>query len=379
MLDDRSTIIRHVTNNLRDEPFTLRRSSVTMLLTLWVKALKSKIAPPGGRGLAITDIPKLARDELGLSGLVMSTDLLVGADRAMLSKMHEAADKAHCPILVLAETTSLPLASDDPDVVAKAQERCYRVAQAANWLQCAAFSIGVKCANDDDISEAAINLKPVSRRAEKLELNLCIAPGTDATASADRVTDLLKKIGGFRVGTLPDFTAAMSSEDPQTYLRRLAPYASAILISADLLLGETKPVQAKRTAKSAAADGDSNSTGKPSKAKKAIKKKTSDPTAPLGASATDPAAARTVPAGKGPNGDATLADMFKVLAAVGYEQSIAMDYRGKGDPVASILAAREELTRRLGLGAEEEDDDDPIAALLAGDIDPPDAPLIDED
>ena len=349
-----------------------------MLLTLWVKALKSKIAPPGGRGIAITDIPKLARDELGLSGLVMSTDLLVGADRAMLSKMHEAADKAHCPILVLAETASLPLASDDPDVVAKAQERCYRVAQAANWLQCAAFSIGVKCANDDDIAEAAVNLKPVSRRAEKLELNLCIAPGTDATASADKVTDLLKKIGGFRVGTLPDFTAAMCSEDPQTYLRRLAPSASAILVSADLLLGETKPVQAKRTVKTASPDGETES-GKPSKAKKSVKKKTSDPTAPLGASATDPAAAKTVPTGKGPNGDATLADMFKVLSAVGYDQSIAMDYRGKGDPIASILAARKELTRRLGLGTEEKEDDDPLASLLAGDIEPPDVPLPDED
>lgn len=350
-----------------------------MLLTLWVKALKSKIASPGGRGIAITDIPKLARDELGFSGLVMSTDLLVGADRAMLSKMHEAADKAHCPILVLAETASLPLASDDPDVVAKAQERCYRVAQAANWLQCAAFSIGVKCGNDDDIAEAAVNLKPVSRRAEKLELNLCIAPGTDATASADKVTDLLKKIGGFRVGTLPDFTAAMSSEDPQTYLRRLAPYASAILVSADLLLGETKPVQAKRSVKPASADGETLSGGKSSRGKKAVKKKTSDPTAPLGASATDPAAVRSVPMGKGPNGDATLADMFKVLSAVGYDQSIAMDYRGKGDPIASILAAREELTRRLGLGAAEESEDDPLASLLAGDLEPPDVPLPGDD
>ena len=84
-----------------------------MLLTLWVNALKSRMAAPGGRGLTVLDIPKVARDELGLSGLVMTTELLAGADRTMLSRVHEAADKAHCPILVLSESRPLPLASRD--------------------------------------------------------------------------------------------------------------------------------------------------------------------------------------------------------------------------------------------------------------------------
>jgi hypothetical protein len=344
-----------------------------MLLTLWVKALKSRIAPPGSRGLAITDVPRLARDELGLSGLVMTTDLLKGYDRTMLGRVHEAADKAHCPVLVLAEIDPLPLASDDPDVVTVAQERCFRIAQAANWLQCAAFSISVSCKNDEDIAEAALNLKPVSRRAEKLELNLCIAPGVDATSSPEKITDLLKKIGGFRVGTLPDIGAALASDDPQVYLRRLAPYASAIVVPADTLTGESRPIR------KAAPKAEVAPSTEPPKHKKAPKRKTSDPTAPLGASALGPAGGDApvagAPAGKKKAASepvGSLTDLFKVLSAVGYDQSIALDYRGKADPIEAIAAARDELKRQLGLDQPEEADD-PLMSLLGGDGDPVDA------
>lgn len=64
--------------------------------------------------------------------------------------------------------------------------------------------------------------------AEKLELNLLINPTKGLTAKPDDLTELIKKIGGFRVGTLPDFDAANADEDPALYLRRLTPYASVI-------------------------------------------------------------------------------------------------------------------------------------------------------
>ena len=42
------------------------------------------------------------------------------------------------------------------------------------------------------------------------------------------MTELIKKIGGFRVGTFPDFEAAMQADDPAAYLRKLVPYASVV-------------------------------------------------------------------------------------------------------------------------------------------------------
>lgn len=380
-----------------------------MLLTLWVNALKSRMAAPGGRGLTVLDIPKVARDELGLSGLVMTTELLAGADRTMLSRVHEAADKAHCPILVLSESRPLPLASRDPDVLAQAVERCHRIAQAANWLQCAAFSICVACKTDEDLAQAAANLKAVSRRAEKLELNMCIAPGRDMTADADKVSELLRKIGGFRVGTLPDLSAAMASANCDNYVRRLAPYASAMIFSAEELLNAGgNPTAASRAAKAAKsimaelqaaaaagtlptgtelAAGPETGSGSDATAKKSRAKKNGavDGTdGPKPANGAKPAAGKPT-AGKGKAsavaGSGTVAEVIKVLQAVGYDQSIALDFRGSGDPIPSLLAARDVLMAKLGLNAEDDDvDDDPLAALLAGEDEPvPDSAVEDVD
>ena len=77
--------------------------------------------------------------------------------------------------------------------------------------------------------EVAERLRPIVRKAEKMDLNFCIGSAPGMTGTADRIADLLKKIGGFRVGTLPDFASAGASGDAGAYLRRLVPYASTVL------------------------------------------------------------------------------------------------------------------------------------------------------
>jgi hypothetical protein len=42
------------------------------------------------------------------------------------------------------------------------------------------------------------------------------------------MADLIKKVGGFRIGALPSFGAAAATGDAPGALRRLAPYAQAI-------------------------------------------------------------------------------------------------------------------------------------------------------
>src|SRR5262245_43840360 len=75
-----------------------------MLLTLNVSSLRPHLrlgpgapAPKAEPALGLIDVPRFAREELGLHGLTISTDLLVGADFARLDKFREAADKASCP------------------------------------------------------------------------------------------------------------------------------------------------------------------------------------------------------------------------------------------------------------------------------------------
>lgn len=253
--------------------------------------------------MTLIDVPKFAREQLDLHGMVLSTSLLVGADRALLQKIVESADKAGCPCLALVETDPQPLA--DPDKATAAIDRVSRVVQAAHWLGCNAVAIPVDCPDDDEcMSDAAEAIRPILRRAEKMELNLCISSGKGLTAKPERVTEFLKKIGGFRIGTLPDFESASKCEDPGAYLRRLVPYASTVLAVAHKF-----------------------EAGKGAKA------------API-------------------HKPYDMLDYVKTVAAVGFDGSLAIDWRGDGDPVEGITKARDLIRTIIGGGTQLDEPDE---------------------
>lgn len=278
-----------------------------MLLTLYVKTLANRLKPKatGPGSLALVDVPAYVKNELGLSGLTLSTDLLAGVDRSGLQRILEQADKAGCPCLSLVEQTAQPLA--DPDRAEGAIDRVTRVVQAAHWLGCNAVAIAVESPDDDEsLGDVADNLKPLVRKAEKFEMNLCISSGAGLTAKPERLTDLLKKIGGFRVGTLPDFDTAAKSADGLAYLRKLVPYASTVLAT---------------------------SHGFEGKGDKAAHKLFD------------------------------LAAYMKVVGSVGYEGSLAIDYRAGGsaaDMAAGIVAVRDIINRTLGRTEPDEDELDDL-------------------
>jgi sugar phosphate isomerase/epimerase len=248
--------------------------------------------------MTLTDVPSLAATELGLRGLAIQTEFLVGADRQRLTKVLEAADKAGCPVLVLIESTPQPLATTDKAQAEACVDRLQRVAQAAQWLGCGAFAFQVQSEDTDaHLALVAERLKPVSRKAERLDLNLCISPGPGLTSTSERVTELLKKIGGFRVGTLPDFATASAAKEPIQYLRRLVPYASTVMIP---------------------------TSGAPDAAAKKPKGKKKDEA-----------------------GEYDLAEYVGVLTAVGYEGPVSIDFRGAGDPLAALKAVRETLAAAI--------------------------------
>jgi hypothetical protein len=196
--------------------------------------------------LDLLDLPRFTRENLGLAGVNLSTDLLAGADRARLEAIRERADRASCACLLLIEPEPQNFGSSDESSVAAAIHRTIRVAEAAHILGCSSIAVRVK-AQDDDVGllRVAAGLKKVVERAEKLDINLLIAPEAGLTAKPERVTELLKKVGGFRVGTFPDFQSAAASGDGVGYLHRLTPYATSVCASTIKLLGEAETKPAK--------------------------------------------------------------------------------------------------------------------------------------
>ncbi|MEQ8318518.1 MAG: TIM barrel protein [Phycisphaerales bacterium] len=295
-----------------------------MLLALAARSLRSMLAGKDA-SLPLTDLPRFAHEQLGLHGLMLSADLLAGRTRDDLSRLRDAADRARCSCLVLLEEDPQKLAAADASAAA---ERIRRVMAAASLLGCNAASVAVDAPDSPEALEiVAERFKALMGEAEQRELNLLIMPGSSKrpglTSSPDRLTELLKKIGGFRVGTMPDFAHAAEAEDPPAYLRKVTPYASAVL-------GSTLGF-------------------------KVIEGELDDERAIVEHQGYDLAAA------------------VEAIAAVGYDGAVGLDYHGEGDLRMGLRRSREGFALAMeGKGGpfslvqdEEEFDDEMDAAAAA--------------
>ena len=148
---------------------------------------------------------------------------------------------------------------------------------------------------------------------DRFDVGLLIESRMGLAQSPDRLTELIKKIGGFRIGSLPEFRFAHDSGDFTGTLRRLAPYAGTIL-------------------------------------------------ARVGKSADEkPAVARS---------DKTPYDLtggLEAILAVGYQHAICLDHAGGPNAEKAIIAARE--TIESALTAEAENDAETDAETDAGGTD----------
>ncbi len=298
-----------------------------MLLTLNATSLRSMLEKKrsGKVELRLPDLPAFARETLGLHGLNLTTSLLAGIDRSGLDTLRDRADKSGCACLLLIESEPQPLGDASDDKAEAGMARLRQVLQAAHILGCSAIAATPSGADDDEVAKrTAERLKKLMASAERAEINILLSPGKGVTSTPDRVTEIIKKVGGFRVGTLPDFQAAAASADPVQYLRRLTPYAAVVSAS---------------TVQFVAA------------------------------------------AGGGPPGDAVdaavehrpydLRPFVEAVDAVGFDGTLAIDYRGKGDPVLGVLRTRRILESILG--GEPEIDEAELDELVAGEA-PPEEP-----
>ena len=295
--------------------------SGSMLLALAARSLRSMLVGKDA-SLTLTDLPRYAHEHLGLHGLMLSADLLAGRSRDDLARLRDAADRARCSCLVLLEETPQALAAADTSA---ADERIRRVLAAASVLGCNAAGVAIDAPDNlQALDRVAEGLKALMGEAEQREINLLILPGKGPglTATPERLTELLKRVGGFRVGTMPDFADAAKAADMPAYLRRVTPYASAVL-------GTTLGF--------AAVDGELD-----------------DERAFVEHTGYDLSAA------------------VEAIAAVGYDAAVGLDYRGPGDPGLGLRRSREGFLHALSgektpftLVHDDEMDDEMDAAAAA--------------
>jgi hypothetical protein len=264
-----------------------------MLLTLAVSSLR-KLTKSNGQGrLSAFDLPDFAITTLQLRGLNIPASMLAGWSLPDLDKFRDRADKAGCPCLVLVEDVPLRCADEDPAKRKAAGERISRLGVAANRL--GANAVAIRCEADDDsesFDATVATVKSVMRPIERLELNLLIGPTKGLTETPERLTELIKRIGGFRIGALPDFGHAASSGDVAATLRKLAPYAGAIHATVQ---GFTK---------------------------------------------------------SGAHKGYDLADCVNAIRSVGFLNTLAIEYTGNADPVSEIEKARKILQTAIDAGQE---------------------------
>jgi hypothetical protein len=203
---------------------------MTMLLTLSAGSFRHQIGRNGEDGMSIFDLPSFTIRQLNLHGLNIPASMLAKWSLEDLDRLRDRADKAACPCLVLVEDKPLSFAADEA-LREQSADRVRRLAVAANRLGCNA--IALRCAAPDtqeSFDLVADEIKELMPPVERLELNVLLAQHEGLTHTTEKLTSLIKRVGGFRIGSLPTFAAAAAAGrgDPTECLRKLAPYAGAI-------------------------------------------------------------------------------------------------------------------------------------------------------
>ena len=323
-----------------------------MLLTLNVSSLRAMLKPTrsGRRDLPLRDLPKYVHETLGLSGLNMTTDLLAGLGRADLEQFRDLCDKASCACLCLIEPEAQPMAARTSARRDGAVDRVQRIVEAGALLGCSAVAVPIEASDDDASMEQVIDcLKRVMEKADRRDMNVLIAPGPGLTSEPERLTDLIKRVGGFRTGTFPDVQTASGHGDPEQYLKRITPYAAAV--SASVL--DLEIIEIERPEPS----GGASPKGKP--AATATDEPEGDDDGPISESEAFARLEADLEALLGPDDEDSgpieevrhpsydLVAMMRAVSAVGFDGNLAIDYRGGEDGTLGVLHARTAIEQAL--------------------------------
>ena len=135
--------------------------------------------------------------------------MLAGATGRDFEHLRDQADRFGCPVLVLEQRLALNLSS--PDSSDGSAERMHALAAAAVRLGASHVSVALKADNDDpSLERVAWILREVMTEVEQHELTLMLLPHEGLTNDPERLMNLVKLVGGFRIGIQPSIKHAMA-------------------------------------------------------------------------------------------------------------------------------------------------------------------------
>ncbi len=306
-----------------------------MMFSLNTNSIRSVLKRRGARAMSPWDLPKYAMDQFGLRAINFSTAQLAGLSPKDLELIRVSGDRVGCSCLLLSQTDALMLGDVKGDKAIEGIERMGRVIKAAALMGCNAVSLSIKSKDTEAAFEqVAESMKHVLEFADRAEMNVLISPTAGLTQDPDRLTDLLKGIGGFRIGTMPDFDMAVKTGDAAGYLKKLTPYASVVNAST---LGFSMPEPGL-----GGGDGENGGSGGDGGQDDGASK----------LSGLDALAAELegmmleddpVPVHEGYD----LPQLVRAVAAVGFDGTIAIDYRGSGDGAVGVMQSRDAIEAAL--------------------------------
>jgi len=167
-------------------------------------------------------------------------------------------------------------------------DRLRRLASAATRIGCSSVAISLAEVTTQARADAVVKtLKIALAEMDKFEIALLLQSGTGILSDGKSLVDVVKKVGGFRIGTMPSFQHASTNGGVSQELRKLAPYAQSITASV----------------KGFSEQGD--------------------------------------------HAEWSLDECVETLRAVGYVNSLSLDYLGKGDPIKPLSMARDMLSAAI--------------------------------
>ncbi len=205
---------------------------MTLLLTLAIQSLNPLIEA-GNQD--ILEVPGIASEKLELRGVMIDARHLAGWGQDSYDRFKNNGDKAKSPCLLVRDNTSMDLIGARE----LSRERIQRLSLAANRLGCNAISITPIFPTDKNaVDQIVEQLRSAMADVERLGLNLLLQPCEGLSSDPDELIEIIKQIGGFRIGALPTFIAASATGNGIDALRKLAPYAGGIV--ADFPTGRGK-------------------------------------------------------------------------------------------------------------------------------------------
>jgi len=300
-----------------------------MMFSLNPNSIRDVLKRRGSRAVRVIELPKYTIDQFGLRALNLTTELLKGMSPDDLAEIRDAGDRVGCACLLLSQGAPIGVGEKDASKNDQAVDRIRRIIRAAGILGCNSVSIRLKGKDTDEVFDrSAETMKRALETADKAEMNLLIEPSEGLTEDPERLTDLVKAIGGFRIGTMPDFEAAARSGDPIVYLKRLTPYAAVVNAST---LAFTLP------------DPEKGDAGAPERDEDAAPGGLEELAAELEGMMDAPP-----PVHEGFDLNA----LVGAISAVGFDGNIALDYRGEEDGTLGVLHAKDAIEAALRAAAE---------------------------